>query len=103
MTFRSIPPPDALSFSITYLNHYIKPDTIEICISGIYHQLEHDFPDVHSSRKSPLKPTPSTLDTREPRVLVEFMPKNDKAYDPHDYFLRYLRSRDSDEQFSRHP
>ena len=178
--FPTDPTPDTLSFYITYMSHYIKPDTVDKGVSRICRELEPYFPNVHLNRKSPLvqltmegcqrlygqrralttkdleavlslhQTAPShddllfcamlltgffglmrvgeltdsdTRNLRDPckrikRTSVEItentysfflpghkgdrffsgntitMPKNDEVHDPHDHFLRYLRSRD---------
>jgi hypothetical protein len=52
--FPTEPTPDTLSFYITYMSHYIKPDSVDSYVSGICHELEPYFPDVRLSRKSAL-------------------------------------------------
>jgi len=48
------PTPDTLSLFTVYMHHHIKPDSVGTYLSGICHQLEPYFPDVHSSRNSTL-------------------------------------------------
>ncbi|KIK01577.1 hypothetical protein K443DRAFT_6766 [Laccaria amethystina LaAM-08-1] len=48
------PTPDTLSLFTVYMCHHIKPDSVGTYLSGICHQLEPYFPDVHTSRNSAL-------------------------------------------------
>ena len=48
------PMPDTLSLFTVYMCHHIKPDSIGTYLSGICHQLEPYFPEVHTSCNSAL-------------------------------------------------
>ena len=52
--FPTDPTPDTLSLYITYMSHYIKPDSVDSYVSGICHELEPFFPEIRLSQKSPL-------------------------------------------------
>ena len=52
--FATDPTPDTLSLYITYMSHYIKPDSVNSYVSGICHELEpfppkSDCPENHPS------------------------------------------------------
>ena len=48
------PTPDTLSFYTVYMCHHIIPDSVSSYLSGLCQQLEPYFPDIRSSRLSPL-------------------------------------------------
>ena len=48
------PTPDTLSYYIVYMAHQIKPASVAAYLSGICNTLQPHFPDVRSSRNSPL-------------------------------------------------
>ena len=48
------PAPDTLSLFTVYMCHHIKPNSVGSYLSGICHQLEPYFPDVHTSCNSTL-------------------------------------------------
>ena len=48
------PTPDTLSLYTVFMCHYIKPDSIDTYLSGIFHQLEPYFPNVQEICKSRL-------------------------------------------------
>ena len=48
------PTPDTLSFFVVFMSHHIEPRSVRSYLSGICQQLEPYFPNVRSSRHSPL-------------------------------------------------
>jgi hypothetical protein len=48
------PTPDTLSFYVMFMSSHIKPDSVGSYLSGISQQLEPYFPNVRTSRLSPL-------------------------------------------------
>lgn len=49
--FPVAPTADTLSFYVVYMSHHIKPSSVQTYLSGICHQLQNDFPDVHAARR----------------------------------------------------
>ncbi|KIL63007.1 hypothetical protein M378DRAFT_80369 [Amanita muscaria Koide BX008] len=48
------PTPDTLSLYVTWQSAHIKPDSVNVYLSGLVHLLEAHFPDVRASRNHPL-------------------------------------------------
>ena len=48
------PTPDTLSFFVVFMSHHIEPRSVRSYLSGICQQLEPYFPNIRSSRHSPL-------------------------------------------------
>lgn len=52
--FPIAPTPDTLSFYVTWQSAHIKPDSVNVYLSGLVHHLEPYFPEVRASRNHPL-------------------------------------------------
>ncbi|KIL58038.1 hypothetical protein M378DRAFT_53549, partial [Amanita muscaria Koide BX008] len=52
--FPITPTPDTLSYYVTWQSCHIKPDSVNVYLSGLVHHLEPYFPDIRTARNHPL-------------------------------------------------